>query len=129
MILLRLISWPYVRKHLLRTLLTTAGIVLGVGVLIGMRTANESVMGSFQSTVDKIAGATQLQVTAGDAGFEEETLEGVEGVPGVRVASAVIEAVAATGLPGQGNLMILGVDMTGDRSLRDYRSEEHTSEL
>jgi putative ABC transport system permease protein len=123
MILLRLISWPYVRKHLLRTLLTTAGIVLGVGVLIGMRTANESVMGSFQSTVDKIAGATQLQVTVGDTGFEEEALERVEGVPGVRVASAVIEAVAATGLPGQGNLMILGVDMTSDRGLRDYDLE------
>ena len=26
MILLRLISWPYARKHLLRSLLTTAGI-------------------------------------------------------------------------------------------------------
>lgn len=123
MILLRLISWPYVRKHLLRTLLTTAGIVLGVGVLIGMRTANESVMGSFQSTVNKIAGSTQLQVTAGDTGFEEEALERVQAVPGVRVASAVIEAVAATGLPGQGNLLILGVDMTSDRGLRDYDLE------
>ena len=26
MMLLRLISWPYFRKHILRTLLTTAGI-------------------------------------------------------------------------------------------------------
>ncbi len=123
MILLRLISWPYVRKHLLRTLLTTAGIVLGVGVLVGMRTANQTVMGAFQSTVDKIAGATQLQITAGDTGFEESVLERVQAIPGVRVASAVIEAVAATELPGQGNLMILGVDMTGDRSLRDYSFE------
>src|SRR5258708_15374648 len=123
MILLRLISWPYLRKHLLRTMLTTAGIVLGVGVLVGMRMANESVMGAFQSTVDKIAGKTQLQITAGDTGFEEEVLERVEAVPGVRVASAVIEAVAATELPGQGNLMILGVDMTGDRGLREYDFE------
>jgi putative ABC transport system permease protein len=123
MILLRLISWPYVRKHLLRTLLTTAGIVLGVGVLVGMRTANQTVMGAFQNTVDKIAGATQLQISAGDTGFEESVLERVQAVPGVRVASAVIEAVAATELPGQGNLMILGVDMTGDRSLRDYSFE------
>ena len=28
--LLRLITWPYVRKHGLRTALTTAGILLGV---------------------------------------------------------------------------------------------------
>ena len=32
MILLRLISWPYFRKHVLRTMLTLAGIVLGVAV-------------------------------------------------------------------------------------------------
>ena len=42
MILLRLISWPYARRHLLRVLLTTAGIILGVGVFVGMRTANKS---------------------------------------------------------------------------------------
>ena len=40
MILLRLISWPYIRKHLLRSILTTAGIVLGVALLVGMQTAN-----------------------------------------------------------------------------------------
>ena len=44
MILLRLISWPYARKHLLRCLLTMAGIVLGVGVFVGMHTANQSVL-------------------------------------------------------------------------------------
>ena len=31
MILFRLISWPYVRKHALRSLLTIAGIVIGHG--------------------------------------------------------------------------------------------------
>ena len=40
--------------------------------------------------------------------------------PEVRVAAPVIEAVVGTRLPGQGNLLVLGVDMTGDRSLRDY---------
>jgi putative ABC transport system permease protein len=123
MILLRLISWPYLRKHLLRSSLTVAGIVLGVGVLVGMRMANESVLGSFHGTVDKIAGETQLQVTAGDPGFEEDVLERVQSVAGVRAASAVIEADAATELPGQGNLLILGVDMTGDQNLRSYNLE------
>jgi hypothetical protein len=41
MILLRLISWPYARKHLSALLLTTAGIVLGVAVFVGMHTANQ----------------------------------------------------------------------------------------
>jgi putative ABC transport system permease protein len=121
--LLFLLTWPYVRKHLLRSLLTTVGIVLGVAVFVGMHTANQSVLKGFEHTVDRIAGATQLQVSAGDTGFDESVLEKVQSVQGVRVAVPVIEAVVDSGIPGQGNLLILGVDMLGDRSLRDYDLE------
>ena len=120
MILLRLISWPYFRKHVLRTLLTTAGIVLGVAVFVGMHAANESVLFAFSTTVDRIAGKTELQVTAGEAGFPEEILDKVQAASTVRVAVPVIENVADTKLRSQGNLLVLGIDMTGDRSLRDY---------
>jgi putative ABC transport system permease protein len=123
MILLRLLSWPYVRKHSLRSLLTVAGIVLGVAVFVGMHTANESVLEGFRRTVDRIAGAAQLQVSAGETGFDEDVLERVQAAPGVRVAVPVIEATADTGLAGQGNLLVLGVDMTGDRGLREYDFE------
>jgi putative ABC transport system permease protein len=118
--LLRLISWPYARKHLLRWLLTTAGIVLGVGVFVGMHSANQSVSAAFRETIDRIAGVTQLQVTAGEPGFEEAVLEKVQSLPEVRAAAPVIEATVST---GQGNLLILGVDMLGDRSLRSYDLE------
>src|ERR1035437_6432420 len=120
MILLRLISWPYVRKHLLRSVLTTAGIVLGVALLVGMQTANRSVLRAFNDTVDRIAGKAQLQVSAGDAGFSEEVLERVQSLREIRAAAPVIEAEADPGLPGQGKLLILAVDMTGDR--RDRKS-------
>ena len=120
MILLKLISLPYVRQHLPRWLLTIAGIVLGVAVFVGIHTANQSVVYAFHQTVDRIAGSTQLQISAGETGFDENVLERVQALPQVRVAVPVIEAVVSTGVEGQGNLMILGVDMTGDRSLRDY---------
>src|ERR1017187_10676800 len=123
MILLRLISFPYVRKHVLRTLLTLAGIVLGVAVFVGMHTANQSVLFAFQRTIDRIAGSTQLQVSTGEAGFDETVLERVQSTAGVRVAVPVIEAVVNTGLSGQGNILVLGVDMLGDRGLRDYDLE------
>jgi putative ABC transport system permease protein len=123
MILLRLISWPYFRKHVLRTALTTAGIVLGVAVFVGMHTANQSVLFAFSQTVDRIAGKTELQVTAGETGFDESVLEQVQAAPTVRVAVPVIEAVVDTNLQGQGSLLVLGIDMTGDRSLRDYDLE------
>ncbi|MGE3179108.1 MAG: ABC transporter permease [Vicinamibacterales bacterium] len=124
MILLQLISWPYFRKHVVRTLLTTAGIVLGVAVFVGMHTANQSVMFAFNSTVDRIAGKTELQVSAGETGFDEGVLETVQGARTVRVAVPVIEAVVDSRVAGQGNLLVLGTDMTGDRSLRDYDLED-----
>ena len=121
--LLRLISWPYLKKHAVRSLLTVIGIVLGVAVFVAMHTANQAVFFAFERTVDRIAGAAQLQVTAGEAGFPEEVLERVQAIPEVQVAVPVIEAPAGTNLPGQGNILILGVDMTGDRSLREYDLE------
>jgi len=123
MILLRLISWPYFRKHVLRTILTIAGIVLGVAVFVGMHTANQSVLYAFSRTVDRIAGKTELQVTAGETGFDEGVLERVQSASCVRVAVPIIEAVVGTGIEGEESLLVLGVDMTGDRSLRDYDLE------
>jgi len=120
MILLQLISWPYARKHLLRCLLTMAGIVLGVGVFVGMRTANKSVMAAFNQTIDRIAGSAQLQVTAGDAGFDEDILDKIRQIPEVQAAAPVIEATVST---GQNNLLVLGVDMLGDRNIRNYDLE------
>ncbi|MGE4054922.1 MAG: ABC transporter permease, partial [Vicinamibacterales bacterium] len=122
--LIRLISWPYLRKHVLRTMLTIAGIVLGVAVFVGMHTANQSVLFAFNETIERIAGRTELQVTAGEPGFNEEVLEVVQGASSVRVAVPVIEAVVDSRLSGQGSLLILGVDMTGDRSLREYDLDE-----
>ena len=56
----------------------------------------------------------------GTPGFNEDVLERVQSVPEVRAAAPVIEAEVETGIKGQGKLLIVAVDMTGDRSLRDY---------
>jgi len=123
MMLFRLISWPYVRQHALRSALTVAGIALGVAVFVSVRAANAGVFETFETTVTQLAGRTQLQVTAGAPGFDESVLDRVQTLDQVAAAAPVIEAIASTGLPDQGNLLILGVDMTGDRSLRDYDLE------
>src|SRR5919198_703172 len=105
MMLLRLISWPYFRRHVLRTLLTTAGIVLGVAVFVGMHTANQSVLFAFSRTVDRIAGKTELQVTAGETGFDEEILERVQAAPTVR---GIMRSSGLTSAFG-GNLAIMDI--------------------
>jgi putative ABC transport system permease protein len=120
MILLRLISWPYLRKHRLRTLFTVIAVVLGAGTFVGMHSAGVAVLSAFNETVDRIAGKAQLQVTAGDAGFPEEVLERIQSVPEVATAVPLIEAVVQGARKEAGNFLVLGVDMTGDRSIREY---------
>jgi putative ABC transport system permease protein len=128
-ILLRLISWQYVRKHRLRTLFTIAAVVLGAGTFVGMHSAGVAVLAAFNETVDRIAGKAQLQVTAGDSGFPEEVLDRVQSVPGVAVAVPLMEAVVQSTRKGEGNLLVLGVDMTGDRSIREYDLDSGEDEI
>src|SRR5215475_4038883 len=124
MMLLRLLSWPYLRRHLLRWVLTLVGIVLGVAVFVAIHTANRSIFSAFDRTVDEIAGSTQLQVTTGEFGFDESVLERVQSVAEVGVAVPVIEAAVETFIPGQGSILVLGTDMTSDRNLRDYELKD-----
>ena len=67
--LLTLISWPYLRKHAMRSCLTVLGIVLGVAVFVAMHTANQAVFFAFERTVDRIAGVV--------LGFEALLVEAV----------------------------------------------------
>src|SRR6266704_4736555 len=124
MMLFRLLSWPYLRRHLLRWTLTLAGIVLGGRRIMKKKTANRSIFSAFDKTVDQIAGSTQLQISAGEFGFPESVLDRVQSVPEVGVAVPVIEATVETKIPGQGSILILGIDMTGNRSLRDYELKD-----
>src|SRR5215470_14759352 len=131
MMLLRLLSWPYLRRHVLRWTLTLAGIVLGVAVFVAMHTANRSIFKAFDQTVDEVAGAAQLQVTSGEFGFDESVLDRVQELPQVAIAVPVIESTIETRGDSQGIILLLGGDMTGDRSLRiyDLQSKEDSSAI
>jgi putative ABC transport system permease protein len=59
-------------------------------------------------------------VTAGEFGFDESVLERVQAISQVGVAQPVIESTAEFAGGTRASMLILGVDMTGDRSLRDY---------
>ena len=117
------VSIPEFRRHLLRNLLTLMGIVLGVAIFTAIHSANSSLRMSLRDTIDQIAGKAVLQVTAGAAGIPEPVLDEIRAVPGIRTAVPIVEAVVHTTDAGQGNILILGVDMAGDQSMRDYSME------
>jgi hypothetical protein len=53
----------------------------------------------------------------------------VQAASTVRVAVPVIEAVVDSNIRGQGSVLVMGIDMTGDRSLRDYDLEDSKDDV
>ncbi len=80
-------------------------------------------------TVEKLAGKATLQVIGGEGGLPEAVWETLKDTPGVKVAQPIIEVIANTAFEDEGNLMIVGVDMLGDRELREYQFDEGDSEV
>ena len=117
------------RTHRLRVAMTTLGIALGVAVFFAVRTANAALLDSLALTVERLAGKSTLEVTAGETGFPEETLDTVRATPGVQLAEPVIEVIVHTAFEDEGNLLILGVDTTGDQQLRQYEFDRSQSEI
>jgi putative ABC transport system permease protein len=117
------------RSHRLRVLLTILGIALGVGVYFAVSTANTALLDSLALTVERLAGQSTLEVSAGESGFPEAILDRVRATPGVAIAEPVIEVIVHTGYADEGNLLILGVDTTGDQQLRQYQFDLKASQL
>ena len=117
------------KSHRLRVALTTLGIALGVAVFFAVRTANAALLDSLTLTVERLAGKSTLEVTAGETGFPEQILETVRSTPGVQIAEPVIEVIANTGFKDEGNLLIMGVDTTGDQQLREYQFDRSQTQI
>src|SRR5690349_17427969 len=98
------------RTHRLRVTMTTLGIALGVAAFFAIRTANAALLDSLTETVERLAGKSTLQVSAGESGFPESTLDLVRATPGVKLAEPVIEVIVNTAFQDEGSLLILGVD-------------------
>jgi len=80
------ISIPEIRKHLLRNILTMAGIVLGVAIFVAVRSANSSLRAALPDTIDQVAGRAVLEVTAGPVGMPESAVDDLRAEPDVRAA-------------------------------------------
>ena len=119
--LLRFISWRHLSRHRLRTLLTFLGIALGVAVIVAIAVVNKSLVTSFQSTIDQIAGKAVLQVANGESGVPESLFPVIRDTEGVQDAAPAIEGfMPVSGVPGE-RLYIYGVDLLTDFTIRDHQ--------
>lgn len=119
--LLRLVSWRHMRRHRLRTLLTFLGIVLGVSVIVAIALVNRTLTGSFQRTIDLIAGKAVLQVENGESGFAESLYPVVRDTPGVADAAPAVDGfLPLVGAKGE-KLYVYGVDFLADSSVHEHK--------
>ncbi|MBV9215076.1 MAG: ABC transporter permease [Acidobacteria bacterium] len=113
--------------HRLRLALTVLGIALGVAVFFAIQTTNQGLVDSLNGTIEKLAGRSTLQITAGEAGFSMDAIKAVRRTPGVALAEPVTETLAKTDLGGGTRIMVMGLDTASD--LRLYSDSVDQSDV
>lgn len=119
--------WRYtfreVRRRPLRSLLTLAGIVLGVAAVAAVSLASEATRAGYAGMYRVVAGRASLEVVrAGGHGTFALTPDAVTSIPGVAAAVPLVQAPAALrAAGGPVSVFVLGVDPAADRDVRDYR--------
>ena len=126
--LLRTLSLSYVRRHLAKTLLTLLGVVVGVATFSAIRSAQGTLVTGIRSTIDRVAGKAQLQITM-VGGVPEEVQEQIRELPGIRATSPVIEQIVVPERGELGSLLVIGIDLLGDREMRDYGFDGEDADL
>ncbi|HEX3107697.1 MAG TPA: ABC transporter permease, partial [Thermoanaerobaculia bacterium] len=120
MIARALVLRPIVREKT-RTLLTVAGIAVGVAVIVAIQLANQSALRAFRESVDAVAGRANYQIVPDAGALREELLLKLQPFwdEGVRFAPVIdVEGVdEATQQP----IRMLAVDLLSDLHFRDYR--------
>jgi putative ABC transport system permease protein len=118
--LLGFLSWRHFMRHRLRTFLTFLGILLGVAVIVAIALVNRTLVGSFQRTIELIAGRAVLQVENGESGLKESLFPAIRDTAGVRDAAPAVDGfLPLVGIRGE-KLYIYGVDFLADSSIREH---------
>ena len=106
-----------------RTLLSIAGVALGVLASVAIGTANVHVLQSFEQAVTTVAGRATLEIAGHDLGVDESVITAIRTVEGVVSASPIIEESVVLNhgeLRGQ-VLQILGLDLLAETGARGFR--------
>src|ERR1700690_3353516 len=119
--LLRHISLRRIRLQKVHTLMTVAGISLGVAAIVSIGIVNKSVTRSFEDSINRVTGRAALQITGAASGFPEDLIDRVQKVSGVEYAVPVIDTQGILVGAREQTLMILGVDVLQDGNIREYK--------
>jgi len=109
-VLFDLYRWQ-LRDHLMQELLAGMGIATGVALLFGVLVANTSLTGAAGEVVHAVTGRASLELVARSPnGFDEQTAAAASELPGVRVASRILDEDASiVGPKGHQLVQVFGV--------------------
>ena len=108
--LLRTLILRPLARDPLRTALTILSVALGVGIVVAIDLASEAATGSFQSSMQALAGRTDLEIRA-NGGVDERWMGPLTALPFDVKWSPVMEAQAE--IAGIGEVPVYGVDLLG----------------
>lgn len=98
------------RAHPLRAAVAMAAIALGVSLGFAIALINGAAFNEFSAAVKSLSGQSDLQVRGNQATFDEGLYRRLTEIPGVALASPVLEVDAA--VPREKNaLKVLGIDV------------------
>ncbi|MEO6544389.1 MAG: FtsX-like permease family protein, partial [Nitrospiraceae bacterium] len=114
-----------------RTLLSIAGVALGVLASVAIGTANVQVLRSFEQAVTTVAGPSTLEIVGSDLGLDESVISVVRMAEGVVSAVPVIDeaVVVAQGEQRGHVLKVLGLDLLAEVGTRGFQLTQADTEV
>ncbi|HEU4502993.1 MAG TPA: ABC transporter permease, partial [Nitrospira sp.] len=113
-----------------RTVLTVAGVALGVLSFVAILTANREVLRAFERAVLTVAGPATLEVSGRDLGLDETILEVIRHSAGVQKVIPLIEeaVVLGEGTSAGESVQIYGMDLLEEAEGIGFRVERAETE-
>lgn len=111
--LLRALSFPNLRAHPTRTLVTVIGVALGVAAFVGIANVNRSVIASFKDGLGTIAGESEIEIDPAAGTLTEDDVGRAGEVPGVDAAAGMLEMFVPLADDATESIYFLGIDFLG----------------
>ncbi len=118
--------YRYIVRDLLRkpvrTLLTLAGVALGIGVVVAVHLSNERAIGSFTDSLRIMGGQADYQIDANGLPLPESLMSDLSWFWRHGDMTALVEGRA--GLPDKGSARVYGIDLLGEAPFRQYLARD-----
>jgi putative ABC transport system permease protein len=113
-------SFSYLLRHPWQLVLSLAGIVIGVAVIVAVDLANASARKAFLMSMDAITGEATHQVIGGPNGVPESVYSEIRVGNGIRNVAPIVEGTVNL---DDTSLQLLGVDLFAERAIRSFTAE------